>query len=244
MSSGVGEAKLAVLDEDWDRALVVVAHPDDVEYGAAAAVARWTSQQKRVRYLLVTRGEAGIDGMDPALVGPLREAEQREAAATVGVERVDFLDYLDGQVEYGLGLRRDIAGAIRGFRPEVVVSLNYRLEARTGINMADHRAVGTAVLDAVRDAGNRWVFPERAEAGLQPWGGVRMALFAASPCSTHAVDVTGWLEAGIASLRCHRQYLAGLNAELDPDGFLRDEAARVGALAGVGAAVSFEVVFL
>ncbi len=244
MPVGADRPKLPVLDEGWERALAVVAHPDDMEYGATAAVARWTSQGKVVRYLLVTRGEAGIDGMEPALVGPLREAEQREAAATVGVERVDCLGYPDGQVEYGLGLRRDLAAAIREFRPEVVVSLNYRLEGRCGINMADHRAVGLAVLDAVRDAGNRWVFPELAEGGLEPWGGVRMALVAASPCSTHVVDVGDWLEAGISSLRCHRQYLAGLNAELDPDGFLRDEAARVGALAGMGAAVSFEVVFL
>ena len=221
----------------------MVAHPDDVEYGAASAVARWTSQGKSVRYLLVTRGEAGIDGMDPALVGPLREAEQQEAAAMVGVEQVDLLGHPDGQVEYGLGLRRDIAAAIRGFRPEVLVSLNYRLEARSGINMADHRAVGMAVLDAVRDAGNRWVFPGLAEGGLEPWSGVRMALFAASPYPTHAVDVAEHLEAGLSSLRCHRQYLAGLSEELDPEGFLRDEAARAGAQAGMEAAVSFEVVF-
>lgn len=86
------------------------------------------------------------------------------------------------------------------------------------------------------------MFPELPEAGLEPWGGVATALFAASPHPTHAVDVTEHLDAGIASLGSHRQYLAGLNGDLDPEEFLRDEASRFGALAGMEAAVGFEVV--
>jgi LmbE family N-acetylglucosaminyl deacetylase len=105
--------QLTPLPEDWHTALAVVAHPDDLEYGAASAVARWTSQGKQVSYLLVTRGEAGIDAMDPAQVGPLREAEERRSARAVGVHGVEFLDYRDGMIEYGLPLRRDIARAIR-----------------------------------------------------------------------------------------------------------------------------------
>jgi len=85
--------QLAALPEDWDRALAVVAHPDDLEYGAASAIARWTSQGKQVHYLLVTRGEAGIDAMPPEAVGPLREVEERRSAAVVGVSSVEFLDY-------------------------------------------------------------------------------------------------------------------------------------------------------
>lgn len=235
--------RLAILGEDWQRALAVVAHPDDLEYGAASAVARWTAQGKSVGYLLVTHGEAGIDGMEPAQAGRIREFEQREAAALVGVTEVELLDYPDGRLEYGLDLRRDIAAAIRRSLPEVVVSLNYRLESFGGINMADHRAVGLAVLDGIRDAANRWAFPELTRAGLEPWRGVRMACFAASPSPTHAVDVTEHLEAGIASLRCHRRYLAGLGSEVNPEGFLRDQAGRSGAQAGSAAAVTFEVVF-
>ncbi len=117
---------LEPLPEDWERALVVVAHPDDIEYGAAAAVARWTGQGKRVAYCLVTSGEAGMDALPPAEAGPLREQEERRAAAIVGVDEVEFLGHPDGTVEYGLALRRDIAGAIRRHRPEIVITANFR----------------------------------------------------------------------------------------------------------------------
>ena len=108
--------KLKSLDESWQKALAVVAHPDDLEYGAASAVARWTSQGKQVSYLLVTRGEAGIDSMNPEEVGPLREAEEIASAQLVGVQNVEFLDYPDGMIEYGLPLRQDIARVIRRLR--------------------------------------------------------------------------------------------------------------------------------
>ncbi|HXF19151.1 MAG TPA: PIG-L family deacetylase, partial [Streptosporangiaceae bacterium] len=81
------------MPEDWNRAVAVVAHPDDLEYGAASAVARWTAQGKHVSYLLATRGEAGIAGMAPDVVGPLREDEERRSAALVGVSEVHFLDH-------------------------------------------------------------------------------------------------------------------------------------------------------
>src|SRR5215468_9614752 len=113
---------LPVLPENWDRCLAVAAHPDDIEYGVASAVARWTEQGKQVAYLLVTRGEAGIDGIPPDQAGPLREREERAGAAQVGVTELEFLDYRDGVIEGGLPLRRDIARAIRRLRPEVIVS--------------------------------------------------------------------------------------------------------------------------
>ena len=116
---------LLPMPEGWTRALAVVAHPDDLEYGGAAAVARWTSEGRAVSYLLATRGEAGIDTLPPAECGPLREAEERAAAAEVGVEAVEFLDHPDGLVEYGIGLRRDIAAAIRRHRPELVITSNH-----------------------------------------------------------------------------------------------------------------------
>lgn len=111
---------------DWTRALAVVAHPDDLEYGCAAAIAHWTDGGREFVYLLATRGEAGIDSIAPATCGPLREAEQRASAAVVGVSEVEFLDHHDGVVEYGLDLRRDIAAAIRRHRPELIVTLNHR----------------------------------------------------------------------------------------------------------------------
>ena len=110
--------------EDWERAVAVVAHPDDLEYGAAAAVARWTGQGKHVAYVLATRGEAGIEGMAPDVVGPLRVEEERRSAALVGVSEVDFLDHADGLVEYGVALRRDLAAALRRHQPDVVITAN------------------------------------------------------------------------------------------------------------------------
>jgi LmbE family N-acetylglucosaminyl deacetylase len=89
------------MPEDWDRAVAVVAHPDDLEYGTAAAVARWTGQGRQVSYVRATRGEAGIAGMPPERAGPLREQEERSSAAAVGVTQVEFLGLADGVVEYG-----------------------------------------------------------------------------------------------------------------------------------------------
>src|SRR5215468_11833336 len=154
------------MPEDWERAVAVVAHPDDLEYGAAAAVARWTGQGKHVAYVLATRGEAGIEGMAPDVVGPLRVDEERRSAAVVGVSEVDFLDHADGLVEYGVALRRDLAAAVRRHRPEVVITMSFDLTwgEEGPVNHSDHRAVGLATLDACRDAANSWLFPDAGPA--------------------------------------------------------------------------------
>ena len=226
--------------EDWDRALAVVAHPDDMEYGAAAAVARWTAQGKHVAYVLVSDGEAGIATMPPAEVGPLRRHEQRASCAAVGVDEVEFLGHPDGAIVEGLALRADLAAAIRRHRPDVVLSINHRDSwGGPSWNHADHRAVGRSLLDAVRDAANPWCFTDRGEA----WGGVRFAAFNASPEPTHAVDVTGTFDAGLASLACHRTYLDALGGDhSSPDAFLRQTAEATGARLGVALAAGFEVI--
>lgn len=231
--------RLDPLPEDWTRALGIVAHPDDLEYGAASAVAMWTDHGKDVRYVLVTRGEAGISTMPPGEVGPARESEQRRSAAAVGVSVVEFLGYPDGLVEANLALRRDLAAAIRRHQPEMILSINHRDSwGGPSWNHADHRAVGRALLDAVRDAANPWIFPD---AGL-PWEGVRFAAFNSSPQCTHAVDVTGYLDRGIESLRCHELYLTNLGGGGDPGGALRSSAESTGTSLGVLHAVGFELV--
>lgn len=234
---------LEPVPEQWSRALAIVAHPDDLEYGAASAVARWTAQGKQVDYCLVTSGEAGIDALTPELAGPLREAEERASAAVVGVDGVEFLGLPDGMLEYGLVLRRAITAAIRRHRPEVVISLNHHDSFGPGaLNQPDHIAVGKAVIDAVRDAGNRWVFRDLLEGGLDPWPGVQAVLVAGSPHPTHAVDVTATLELGVASLREHRTYLDGLgDNSFDPQEFLESFARQAGTRLGVRFAVSFEM---
>ncbi|MDU0291020.1 PIG-L deacetylase family protein [Saccharothrix longispora] len=202
--------RLKDVPEDFTRVLCVVAHPDDIEFSGAGAVAAWTAAGKEVAYVLVTRGEAGIDGLDPAESAEVREREQRASAELVGVKEVEFLDgHRDGVVEEGVALRRDLAAAIRRHRPELVVGYNHRDETFTNRwNSADHRAVGRALLDAVADAGNRWIFPEAGER----WAGVRHVAMLASPRPTHAVDVSGSVDLAVASLEAHRAYLDALGA--------------------------------
>ncbi|GGT33663.1 PIG-L deacetylase family protein [Streptomyces kurssanovii] len=238
--------QLEEMPADWQRALAVVAHPDDLEYGCAAAIAGWTDQGREVAYLLATRGEAGIDGIAPAECAPLREREQRASAAVVGVSVVEFLDHKDGVVEYGTGLRRDIAAAIRRHRPELVITLNHRdTWGGTAWNTPDHRAVGRATLDAAADAGNRWIFPELiSEQGLEPWDGVRWVAVAGSTSPTHAVDAGPGLERSVASLLEHRMYIEGLT-EQDPQEYCRTFLTRMAEMAaprfGGRPAVTFEL---
>ncbi len=125
---------LKAFPDDWQNAVAVVAHPDDLEYGVASAVARWTKDGKSVPYILVTSGEAGIDGIDPATCGPLREEEERRGAAQVGVDHVEFLGLPDGQVVEGIELRRRIAGAIRRLKPDIVVTANFDLTCKYAVS--------------------------------------------------------------------------------------------------------------
>ncbi|TXG90901.1 PIG-L family deacetylase [Rhodococcus rhodnii] len=197
------------IPEDWRTAVVIVAHPDDIEYGAAAAVARWTAQGKDVRYVLATSGEAGIAGLPPERSKPVREEEQRRSAAVVGVSQVEFLGHPDGRLVSGTALRRDLAAAIRRHRPDVVVTAHFGdTWSRGRANSADHRVLGRAALDAVSDAANEWIFPELAE--LPAWDGVRFVAVAA-PDASHAVDVTGYTDVAARSLAEHARYLAALS---------------------------------
>lgn len=221
----------------------MAAHPDDLEYGIAAAVDRWVQQGKTVTYLLATHGEAGIDGVAPSEAASLRAQEERDGAAEVGVEVVEFLDHDDGMVEYGPALRRDIARAIRTHMPEVVITLTHRERfAGGGTNQADHRAVGLAALDASRDAGNRWIHPELTGDGYEPWGGVRWVIMAGSPEATHGVDVTGHMDASVASLEAHQVYLDALGVDYpSPRELLGMILGGGGRAMGVEHAVTFEV---
>ncbi|WP_228551644.1 PIG-L deacetylase family protein [Mumia zhuanghuii] len=236
-------AVLQPLGEDWETALAVVAHPDDMEFGAAAAVARWTAQGKRVVYCMVSSGEAGIDGMEPEVARTVRTAEQIESARVVGVDTVEFLGLPDGILEYGVPLRRLIARQVRTHRPDIVITGNFHPTFPNGfLNQADHIAVGRATVDAVRDAGNRWVFPEE---GVEPWAGVREVWVAGSPDARHGVDITDTFDAGVASLRAHQAYLDGLGwVDFDPAVFLGSMAEPTGALMGARYATSFEVLAL
>ena len=235
--------RLEPLPEDWQRALCVVAHPDDMEFGAAAAVARWTGQGKEVTYCMVTSGEAGIDGMEPEECRRVREAEQIESARVVGVHVVEFLGEPDGVLEYGVPLRAAIAGVVRRSRPEIVITGNFRdTWGGNNLNQADHIAVGRAVVDAVRDAGNRWVFHDQLVDGIEPWGGVKAVWAFGSPTGKHAVDTTDTFDVGVTSLEAHRAYIDGLGWEnFDPRELLEGMARANGQRLGVAFAAPFEV---
>lgn len=226
-------------DTDFERVLCVVAHPDDVEYGTSAAVAAWTARGIEVAYLLLTGGEAGMQ-RPPDETRVVRAGEQRAACDAVGVRSLTVLDHPDGMLVYSLDLRRDIARVIRQFRPDVVVTGSWEVEAPWGLNQADHRAAGLACLDAVRDADNTWVFPElAADEGLPKWGATWL-LVSGDARPTHGVDVTGEpLERGIASLESHAAYLADLSGHPAPRDLLTGATAEPGRALGVANAVLF-----
>ena len=148
---------LKSLPEKWSKAVAIVAHPDDMEFGAAAAVARWTGQGKEVVYVMVTSGEAGIDGMHPDECRRVREAEEVESARIVGVETVEFLGLPDGIIEYGVPLRRTLAEVIRRHRPEIVLTGNFRrLSNRkaASVSTGEHRALLYSYVGAREKAAN------------------------------------------------------------------------------------------
>jgi LmbE family N-acetylglucosaminyl deacetylase len=241
----MGEPVLPALPDDaFSRVLCVVAHPDDVEYGTSSAVAAWTDRGVEVAYLLLTRGEAGMDVSPPERTAGLRTQEQITASQVVGVSDVTFLDHPDGVLVYGLPLRRDISRAIRSYRPDAVLIGSWEVETPIGFNQADHRVAGLAGLDAVRDAANRWVFPELLEEGLEPWS-PRWLLITGDPRPTHGVDITGKpLERGIASLEAHGQYLAGIPGHPPPRMMITGVTALLGRRMGVPHAVLLRAVDL
>lgn len=229
----------ALPEESFRRVLCVVAHPDDMEYGTSAAVARWTARGIEVGYLLLTRGEAGMPN-PPEETAVLRVAEQRAACAAVGVDHLTVLDHPDGVLVHGLDLRRDICREIRRFRPDVLLGSGFEIDTPHGFEQADHRAVGLATLDALRDAGNRWVFPEQVDdEGLAPHS-PRWYLTPGTGSPTHGVDVTGEpLRRGVASLEAHAAYLAALPDHPAPADFVPMITATGGRAAGVEHAVLF-----
>ncbi len=193
-------------DRDVNRILVVTAHPDDVDFGAAGTVATWTDSGIDVVYCVVTDGAAG--GRDPSVsradMVALRQAEQIAAAKCVGVHDVRFLGYPDGRVEPSLGLRTDLARVIRQVRPDRLACQSpERNYTRIPVSHPDHRAVGSAALDAVYpDARNPFAVPELAEEGLEPWT-VNEVWIYGSAAPTHFVDVTETFGRKVAALRAH-----------------------------------------
>jgi LmbE family N-acetylglucosaminyl deacetylase len=228
-----------------DRVLVVAAHPDDIEFGAAATVARWIAEGAEVRYLLVTRGDKGSD--DPATdveaLAALREREQRAAADELGVAGVDFLSEPDGQVEPTLRLRERITRAIRELKPEVVMTHDPTVlfVNNEWVNHPDHRAVGQVTVDAVfptaRDPLN---FREQIDAGLEPWKVAELFLWSTNEAN-QLVDVADTLERKIDALRHHASQFRSFD---EVARWVRRRSEELGERAGYRAAEGFRRVTL
>jgi LmbE family N-acetylglucosaminyl deacetylase len=232
--------------EHVERALCVLAHPDDVDFGSAGTVATWTDAGTEVVYCIVTDGDAGgFDDTPRAEMGPLRQAEQRAAAAAVGVSDVRFLGYPDGRLELTLDLRRDISRVIRQVRPQrVLTSSPERFWERIGASHPDHMTVGESTMRAVYpDARNPFAFPELlADEGLEAWT-VSEVWLGASPRADHAVDVTEVVDRKFAALRSHVSQV-GHSPQLETfvTGWMSQTAARFDLPEGQ-LAEAFHVVF-
>jgi LmbE family N-acetylglucosaminyl deacetylase len=189
----------------WRSALILVPHPDDCEYGCAAAVAKWTAQGKTVHYVLACRGEVGIEGMPPDQAGPLREGEQRRSAAIVGVHHVDFWDFPDSNIRNTPELRERIAQTIVTLAPDLVITTYSGDEWAPGEpNQRDHIEFSNAVAAAYDSL-----------ADPPPW------LFEDGPEVTHAEIIDDdCFERAIASLAAHDVYLS----VLDPDTPVAEQA--------------------
>src|SRR6478735_4065263 len=204
-----------------ERILVVTAHPDDVDFGSAGSVARWTDAGIEVSYCICTSGEAG--GFDLTVPRPtmveIRESEQRAAAKVVGVSDVTFLRYPDGRLESSFDLRRDISREIRRVRPQRVIGQSpERNFQRVYASHPDHLAAGEATMAAVYpDARNPFAHPELLEEGFEPWAVDEMYLATADE-SDVVINITDTFERKIDALKCH------VSQHPDPDGL--DERIR------------------
>ena len=221
-------------DTEIQQVLVIAAHPDDVDFGSAGTVAGWTDAGIGVAYCIVTDGDAGgyDESVPRADIAPLRRKEQTAAAACVGVHDLRFLGYADGQVEPTLALRKDLARVIRQVRPDrVVCPTPERNYTRMPPSHPDHRAVGSAALDAVYpDARNPFAFPElRTDEGLEAWT-VREVWMQGGVAPNHYVDVTETFSRKVAALRAHESQTGHMD-QLEE--FLRGWLSRAAAPAGL-----------
>ncbi len=200
----------------FERVLVVTAHPDDVDFGAAGTIAGWTDLGVAVSYCIVTDGDAG--GFDPAVprseIAGIRRREQTAAGEAIGVRDLRFLGYPDGLVQASLDLRMDISREIRRVKPDIVLAQSpVRNFERIFTSHPDHLAVGEATMCAVYpDARNPFTFTSLLDEGFEPHSARQVWVMGGGPGANHAIDTTAQFERKIAALRCH------VSQHKDPDG--------------------------
>ncbi len=227
------------------RAMVIVAHPDDIEFGAVGTVARWVKEGAEVAYVLCTSGDVGIAdaGMTKAKAAEIREAEQVAAAKIVGVHDVVFLREPDGMLENTLDLRRRLVREIRRFKPEMVMTLDPTVvwAGPTYINHPDHRAAGMAAIDAVFPAaGQPNLFEELAAEGLSAHKVRKVYVISFGGEGDTYVNISDTIDLKIASLKAHTSQMG----EWDPEPMLREWSAKAAHGKEMAHAESFRVVTL
>jgi len=202
-------------EDDASRILVITAHPDDVDFGAAGTMATWAKAGREITYCIVTDGDAG--GFDPAVdrskIAGIRRAEQTAAAAEVGVSELTFLGYPDGRLEMSIDLRRDISRVIRQVRPQRVLCQSpERSWERIFASHPDHLVAGEAAMCAVYpDARNPFAHPELALEGWEAWSVPEVWVMTQSGANVW-VDITDVIDRKVAALQCHASQIA------DPSG--------------------------
>lgn len=221
-----------------ERVMVITAHPDDSEFGAGGTVAKFVKEGREVAYCIVTNGDKGSSDrtMTPERLAAIRAEEQRNAARVLGVERVSFLGYPDGEVEDTRELRRDVAREIRRFRPDLVVCQNPNRTYNLGASHRDHRIVGGVVLDCVYPlARDHLAFPE-----LMP---------EFEPCRVRETYVMQWVEPHVVNdisevidlklkaLACHASQFKDFAAV---EARVRQRSKELGAARGYGYAEAFD----
>lgn len=228
---------------DHERILIIAAHPDDIEFRAAGAVARWTREGRRVEYCLATSGDKGVNGhrarsMTIEEKRAVREAEQKKAASAVGVEAVHFLRHADGELENAPALRRDLVRVMRKSRPGLVIAddpAKGAFDSFYGYH-GDHRAIARAAFDALYPAvGNENYFPELLAEGLEPHR-PQEAYFSTIPDADVWVDIADTFDLKIEALRCHESQLGDYD---DMVSHLREWAKRSGERGGLACAECF-----
>ena len=226
------------------RALVVTAHPDDMEFAVAGTIARWTDEGADVTLCIGTDGSTGTQDRD--LMGDgLRQArlqESEESARLLGISTLVWLGHRDGYVEYTLDLRRDIARVFRKHRPHRFVVMDPAPTIEDWfINHPDHRAIGQASLDVSMTAGTTpGHFPELIDEGYEPWRGLREVWIAGPGRHARVVDISTTIDRKIAALRCHRSQV-GDNAD-EIEAFVRQYTAEAGKEDGFAHAETFRVI--
>lgn len=226
------------------RALVVSAHPDDIEFGCAGTVARWAREGADVTICIGTDGSTGTQ--DRALMGEklaaIRKEETEKAASVLGVHEIVWLGYLDGYVQYDLELRKEIARVFRRYRPHryVVMDPKPTIESRF-INHPDHRAIGQASLDVAMTAGTTpGHFPELLDEGLEPWRGLRETWIMGPGQKGYVSDISDTIDVKIEALMCHTSQV-GAHRE-DIEDWVRRFSAELGSQGGYTFGEAFDII--